>query len=107
MQVRLVQLFHDGTRRPREQCLADPGLVGMLTLEIVTQNLVERRPVRMAAVWEKWGSSSRRKLTAPLFDAELLRITHKGLWLRGHQIDSAGGRRVLFVQEWWCEVKGE
>ncbi len=65
MQVRLVQLLSDGVRRPREQCKADPGVCGTLTLELITQNV-----------------------------AELLRITPKGLWLRGFQFNSSSGECI-------------
>ncbi|WP_249115624.1 hypothetical protein [Azoarcus sp. L1K30] len=61
----------------------------------------------MATIWERYGMSGKRPLLPVLFDVELLRITPKGLWLRGFQFDSTSGERIQFAQEWWCEVMGD
>jgi hypothetical protein len=45
-----------------------------------------------------------RQLTVPLFDVVLLRVTAKGMLLRGFQIDATSGPSVHTIQEWWCEV---
>ena len=104
MQVRLVQLLSDGVRRPREQCKADAGVFGTLTLELVTQNVADNRPRRMASIWDQYGMSGKRPLLPTLIDAELLRITPKGLWLRGVQFNTTSGECIQYAQEWWCEV---
>lgn len=107
MQVRVVQLLALGVRRPREECRADPGLQGTLTVNDFASENAEKRPLRMASLWEEYGITGKRQIVAPLFDVDLLRITTKGMLLRGFQIKSDGRQHVQFAQEWWCEPEGE
>jgi hypothetical protein len=93
----------NGARRPSEECRADPGLKGTLTVSDIATGNAERRPLRMASLSEPHGVNLKRQLVAPLFDVELLRITSKGMLLRGFQIDASGKAPVQHAQEWWCE----
>lgn len=45
-----------------------------------------------------------RQLTVPPFDVVLLRVTAKGMLLRGFQIHTTDWGSVQAAQEWWCEA---
>lgn len=107
MQVRVVQLMAHGVRRPRDECRADPGIRGTLTVNDFAAENAEKRPLRMASLSEDYGMTVKRQIVAPLFDVELLRVTPKGMLLRGFQIAVEGTAPVHFAQEWWCEPAGE
>jgi hypothetical protein len=103
MRVRLVQLLVSGVRRPREACLADTGVCGTLTLGDIAIGTAEKRPLRVAQLWERWGTSSRRPLLPPIFDVQVLRITPRGILMRGFQIDSTNRHALVHhAQEWWA-----
>ena len=86
MHVRVVELMVAGVRRPREECLADPGTIGTLSIGDIPIGTAEKRPLHAAQLWERWGTSARRGLLPPLFDVQVLRITPRGLLLRGFQV---------------------
>ncbi len=93
----------EGMRRPREECLADPGINGTLSIGDDTIGTCEKRPLRKAELWERWGTSAKRPLLAPLFDVQVLRITPRGLLLRGFQISSRNlPATIQYAQEWWA-----
>lgn len=75
MHVRVVELMVAGVRRPREECLADPGTIGTLSIGDIPIGTAEKRPLHAAQLWERWGTSARRGLLPPLFDVQVLRIT--------------------------------
>lgn len=104
MKVRVVQLMSNGCRRPREECRTDRGLNGILAVTDFATGNPENRPLRMASLSEPYGLGVKRELVAPLFDVELLRITSKGLLLRGFQISTSGNVSAQYAQEWWCEA---
>ena len=72
MHVRVVELMVAGVRRPREACLADPGITGTLSIGDIPIGTAEKRPLHAAQLWERWGTSARR-----------------GLLLRGFQVDTS------------------
>ena len=76
MHVRVVELMVAGVRRPREECLADPGTIGTLSIGDIPIGTAEKRPLHAAQLWERWGTSARRGLLPPLFDVQVLR-THR------------------------------
>ena len=91
-----------GERRPREACLADPGITGTLSIGDIPVGTAEKRPLHAAQLWERWGTSARRGLLPPLFDVQVLRITPRGLLLRGFQVSTKNGAgTVQHAQEWW------
>ncbi len=103
MYVRVVQLMSEGVRRPREECLADPGITGTLSIGDESVGTCEKRPLRQAQLWERWGTSARRGLLPPLFDVQVLRITPRGLLLRGFQVSTKNGAGTAqHAQEWWA-----
>lgn len=105
MQVRLVELMQAGIRRPREACLTDPGTTGtLIVFDDAWSGAAGRSRGRVAQLWELWGLPARRQPLAPLFDVQILRITRRGLLLRGFQISS---ERRQYVQEWWAVPIGE
>ena len=78
-----------GVRRPREECLADPGTIGTLSIGDIPIGTAEKRPLHATQLWERWGTSVRRGLLPPLFDVQVLLITPRGLLLRGFQVDTS------------------
>lgn len=107
MKIRLVQLYKCGVRRQRDELRADPGLVGLLTVRDWPAGNAEGRPLKMAEIHDLEPLSINypaRQVEVPLFDVVLLRVTAKGMLLRGFQIDSSNGPRISAVQEWWCEI---
>ena len=53
-------------------------------------------------LWERWGTSAKRGLLPPLFDVQVLRITPRGLLLRGFQVSTKNGLGAAqHAQEWW------
>ena len=103
MHVRVVELMVAGVRRPREACLADPGITGTLSIGDIPVGTAEKRPLHAAQLWERWGTSARRGLLPPLFDVQVLRITPRGLLLRGFQISvQKYPTTVQHAQEWWA-----
>ncbi|MFG4498013.1 hypothetical protein ACFZ9I_32125, partial [Pseudomonas aeruginosa] len=69
----------------------------------VGQTLTEKRPLHAAQLWERWGTSARRGLLPPLFDVQVLRITPRGLLLRGFQVDTSNRPNTAqHAQEWWA-----
>lgn len=103
MHVRVVQLMVEGVCRSRDECLADPGVTGTLSIGDIAIGTAEGRPVRAAQLWEQWGSASKRPLLPPIFDVQVLRITPRGLLLRGFQIDSRIREAIAHhAQEWWA-----
>lgn len=66
MHVRVVELMVAGVRRPREECLADPGTIGTLSIGDIPIGTAEKRPLHAAQLWERWGTSARRGLLPPL-----------------------------------------
>ncbi|ATE62900.1 hypothetical protein [Thauera sinica] len=103
MYVRVVQLMAEGIRRPRDTCLADPGITGTLSIGDIPIGTAEKRPLRAAQLWEQWGSAAKRPLLPPLFDVQVLRMTPRGLLLRGFQIDSRNLEAIAqHAQEWWA-----
>ena len=103
MHVRVVELMVAGVRRPREECLADPGTIGTLSIGDIPIGTAEKRPLHAAQLWERWGTSARRGLLPPLFDVQVLRITPRGLLLRGFQVDTSNRPNTAqHAQEWWA-----
>ena len=103
MHVRIVELMVAGVRRPREACLADPGITGTLSIGDIPIGTAEKRPLHAAQLWERWGTSARRGLLPPLFDVQVLRITPRGLLLRGFQVSTKNGAGTAqHAQEWWA-----
>lgn len=103
MHVRVVELMVAGVRRPREECLADPGTIGTLSIGDIPIGTAEKRPLHAAQLWERWGTSARRGLLPPLFDVQVLRITPRGLLLRGFQVDTSNRPNTAqHTQEWWA-----
>lgn len=103
MQVRIVQLMTNGVRRPREECLADPGTTGTLSIGDIPTGTAEKRPLHAAQLWERWGTSAKRGLLPPLFDVQVLRLTPSGLLLRGFQVDNSHWpTSAQHAQEWWA-----
>ena len=63
----------------------------------------EKRPLHAAQLWERWGTSAKRGLLPPLFDVQVLRITPRGLLLRGFQVDTSNRPTTAqHAQEWWA-----
>ena len=58
MHVRVVELMVAGVRRPREECLADPGTIGTLSIGDIPIGTAEKRPLHAAQLWERWGTSA-------------------------------------------------
>lgn len=86
MHVRVVELMVAGERRPREACLADPGITGTLSIGDIPIGTAEKRPLHAAQLWERWGTSARR-----------------GLLLRGFQVSTKNGAGTAqHAQEWWA-----
>lgn len=54
MHVRVVELMVAGVRRPREECLADPGTIGTLSIGDIPIGTAEKRPLHAAQLWERW-----------------------------------------------------
>ncbi|HMU17727.1 MAG TPA: hypothetical protein PKC95_09830, partial [Thauera aminoaromatica] len=103
MHVRVVELMVAGVRRPRQECLADPGTIGTLSIGDIPIGTAEKRPLHAAQLWERWGSSAKRGLLPPLFDVQVLRITPRGLLLRGFQVSTKNGLGTAqHAQEWWA-----
>ena len=103
MHVRVIELMVAGVRRPREACLADPGITGTLSIGDIPVGTAEKRPLHAAQLWERWGTSARRGLLPPLFDVQVLRITPRGLLLRGFQVDNTNWpTSAQHAQEWWA-----
>ena len=96
MHVRVVELMVAGVRRPREECLADSGTIGTLSIGDIPIGTAEKRPLHAAQLWERWGTSARRGLLPPLFDVQVLRITPRGLLLRGFQVGVLSQNRRNF-----------
>jgi hypothetical protein len=87
----------------REECLADPGTIGTLSIGDIPIGTAEKRPLHAAQLWERWGTSARRGLLPPLFDVQVLRITPRGLLLRGFQVDTSNRPNTAqHAQEWWA-----
>ena len=51
MHVRVVELMVAGVRRPREECLADPGTIGTLSIGDIPIGTAEKRPLHAAQPW--------------------------------------------------------
>lgn len=103
MHVRVIELMVAGVRRPREACLADPGITGTLSIGDIPVGTAEKRPLHAAQLWERWGTSAKRGLLPPLFDVQVLRITPRGLLLRGFQVSTRNGPGTAqHAQEWWA-----
>ena len=104
MHYRVVQLIAAGVRRPRDEARADPGIAGVLLVDVLAPAENSRaRPLRRARVVKSSGMNNvYQNLISPLFDVELLRATPAGLLLRGVQIHAEGGRAIEFAQGWWC-----
>ncbi|WP_345793298.1 hypothetical protein AAG895_17760 [Thauera sp. JM12B12] len=103
MHVRVVELMVAGVRRTREECLADPGTIGTLSIGDIPLGTAEKRPLHAAQLWERWGTSAKRGLLPPLFDVLVLRITPRRLLLRGFQVSTKNGRAATqYAQEWWA-----
>lgn len=71
MHVRVVELMVAGVRRPREECLADPGTIGTLSIGDIPIGTAEKRPLHAAQLWERWGTSARRGLLPLRIPAKL------------------------------------
>ena len=83
--------------------MADPGTVGTLSIGDIPIGTAERRPLHAAQLWERWGTSAKRGLLPPLFDVQVLRITPRGLLLRGFQVDTSNWPTTAqYAQEWWA-----
>jgi hypothetical protein len=103
MHVRVIELMVAGVRRPREACLADPGITGTLSIGDIPIGTAEKRPLHAAQLWERWGTSAKRGLLPPLFDVQVLRITPRGLLLRGFQVSTENRPGTTqYAQEWWA-----
>ena len=76
MHVRVVELMVAGVRRPREECLADPGTIGILSIGDIPIGTAEKRPLHAAQLWEL---------------------------LRGFQVDTSNRPNTAqHAQEWWA-----
>ena len=103
MRVRVVKLLEAGTRRSSDSCRADAGVVGeLVVLEIGAAGNSERRTLRSGDVFERIGTAGKRPILPSLADVLLLRVTPRGMLLRGFEYHE--GQHV--AQEWWCEVVG-
>ena len=103
MHARIVELMEKGVRRSRAECLADPGMIGTLTVGDIPIGTAEKRPLHAAQLWERWGSSAKRAMLPPLFDVQVLRITPRGLLLRGFQVSTENpAGTAQYAQEWWA-----
>ena len=60
MHARIVELMEKGVRRSRAECLADPGMIGTLTVGDIPNGSAEKRPLHAAQLWERWGTWARR-----------------------------------------------
>ena len=103
MRVRVVKLLEAGIRRSSDSCRGDAGVVGeLVVLEIGAAGNSERRALRNADLLERIGTAGNRPILPSLADVLLLRVTPRGMLLRGFEYHQ--GQHV--AQEWWCEVVG-
>lgn len=105
MDVRLVRLFRRGVRRTPDECRADPGVFGVLTVKDWPEHNAARRPLKVGRFWPRYDSFSRKEHGPPLFDVVLLRITPRGVLLGGIELSIEEGQPepVHHEQHWWCE----
>ncbi|TXH79107.1 hypothetical protein [Thauera aminoaromatica] len=104
MHVRVIELMVAGVRRPREACLADPGITGTLSIGDIPIGTAEKRPLHAAQLWERWGTSAKRSLLPPLFDVQVLRITPPGVFVRGYLVSTENRRGATEWAEGWGAV---
>lgn len=69
MQARVVRLFNAGSRRPREDCRNDPGVVGELLVRAIPA--ANGRAVLHADLFERMAMAATRPLLPSLIDARL------------------------------------
>ena len=84
--------------------MADPGTVGTLSIGDIPIGTAERRPLHAAQLWERWGTSAKRGLLPPLFNVQVLRITPRGLLLRGFLVDTSNWPTTAQHAQEWCAV---
>lgn len=104
MKVRIVELFSEGIRLPRESVLDRAPVVGELTVDIMaTEVFSGQRQVSAARLQIAYGA---RRIMAdiipPLFQVSLLRMTSGGFVLRGIQLSNSSEGIRQFAQEWWA-----
>lgn len=107
MKARIVELYQDGRRIPRDVALAAEPIAGELIVAGAPSN--QGRHTRMADL-VKITPSCKRPMMRPIFDPVLIRMSEGdgGFVLRGYQLHSekVGNDHQIteFVQEWWVRV---
>lgn len=104
MKARIVELYLDGRRIPRDVALAADPISGELIVSGTQGN--QGRYTRMADLVQIT-PGYKRQMMRPIFDPELIRMSEGdgGFVLRGWQIlsEKVGDDHQVteFVQEWW------
>lgn len=104
MKVKIVELFKEGIRIPRENVLAQKPVEGELSVDFMTAGAFSGQSEVLAARLRVAYGSRRIKadIIPPLFLPSLLKMTSGGFIVRGVQLSCSpeGVRQV--VQEWWA-----
>ena len=75
--------------------------IGILTFDQLKENS-SGRPLLLANLRDP-EDRYRRCLTSPLLDAQVTKITEKGMHLVGYQIEIEKGVAIEFAQGWWAK----
>lgn len=106
MKVKIVELFQDGVRIPREEALERLPIEGDLLVGFMPVASWGSRSEALAArLRVTYGSRGiMADVIAPLFQPELLCMTRGGFVLRGIQLASDGKSVRHLAQEWWART---
>ncbi len=101
MIFRVLQIYREGVRLPREALRAAEPILGVLVVEDWREGNAQRRALRVARLKHPTVSYS-PELLPPLFDPVLTRCDPRGMVLYGFQCESRPNRAVAnLMQGWW------
>lgn len=106
MKVRAIRLYAAGTRRHANELRAAVGEIGELDMDAWETQRPDRR-LQLRARLTVPAGNTRKDALPPIYDVVLLKVTRRGMLLRGIENVPHGivdGRTIAgYVQEWWCE----
>jgi hypothetical protein len=90
-----------GKRRFKEDMAGAEQFTGLLTVDQMPSNSAGR-PLLVANLKDhedRYG----RCVIPPLFDVQIAKLTRRGMYLVGYQIEVEDGKAIEFAQGWWAK----
>ena len=105
MWCEVTKLRQNG-RRLRTHEWPKAVLVNLQIDQLQGPNNPFRQHMRVASLWESYGTSSQRGM-GTMFDPVLLRTPGDGFLVRGVELETIDGRMYEFQQVWLCRPSSE